>query len=309
MAQHSMTKFLEQDSVKNYIAKTLKGKQDNFTLNVTALANSSPQLKACDPNSLLAVAISATALGLDINPNLGYAWAVPYKEKATFQIGSNGYKQLAMRTNKYEKINVTKIYENQFISWNPLYEELEINLSVKPEGKVHGYASYFKRKDGFSKTIYWTREQVEAHGKKYSKSYNSKSSPWQTSFDKMAEKTVIKDLLRNWAELSTEQNIQQAIQKDQSAININFDTEEETIEYVDNPQEKDITPRVSKEQASKLIELAKGRQEDAMRILSDYGYSDIKAINEDDFEDILKEFQLLNAEVVELEAKLPFDLE
>lgn len=294
-----MSTFLQQTNVDNYLANILGDRKENFVMNVTALANSSKELKACDPNSLLAVAISATALNLDINPNLGYAWAVPYKNKATFQIGVNGYKQLAMRTNKYEKINVTPIYENQFIFWNPLFEELEVDFSKPSEGKIHGYAAYFKRKDGFSKTIYWTREQAERHGKRYSPSYSSKYSPWQTNFDKMAEKTVMKDLLKNWAELSTDQSLSQAIAEDQAAITIDFDTGEKTIEYVDNPETKDVTPVITKEEAGQLVALAKDKQDEAMKIFEEWGYSDVKDITVEDFEGIYSELEALSKEVKE----------
>ena len=289
----SMTQFLAQANVNSYITSIVGEKKDQFIASVTALANSSPELKRCDPNSLLAVAITALTLDLSINPNLGYAWAVPYGDKATFQIGANGYKQLAMRTNKYSKINVTPIYKTQFKSWNPLTEELDIDMTAEPEGEVHGYAAYYRRKDGFDKTVYWTRDKVLRHAKQYSKSFNSRSSPWQTSFDKMAEKTVIKDLLKNWAELSTESDskVTEALAKDQASISINYDTGEEDIEYVDNPEMKDVTPRITKEQAGKLVSLAKGHQKAAMGILASFGYKDIVEVLEEDYDKVLSLFE------------------
>ena len=66
--------------------------------------------------------------------------------------------------------------------------------------------------NGFEKTVFWTKERVQAHGKKYSQSFSSKYSPWQSDFDAMARKTVLKHMLSTYAPLSTE--LQEAIAAD-----------------------------------------------------------------------------------------------
>ena len=74
---------------------------------------------------------------------------------------------------------------------------------------------------------YWSRARVEAHGKRFSKTYNN--GPWKTDFDAMAKKTVLKDLLSKWGPMSTE--MQDAIKFDQAVIR---EQDGETVpDYVD----------------------------------------------------------------------------
>lgn len=56
------------------------------------------------------------------------------------------------------------------------------------------YYAVFKLKNGGEGFTVMSKEEIEDHAKKYSKSYGS--SPWQTEFDEMAKKTVLKKLLK-----------------------------------------------------------------------------------------------------------------
>lgn len=82
----------------------------------------------------------------------------------------------------------------------------------KENEKVVGYFAFMRLANGFEKTVFWTKERVQAHGKKYSQSFSSKYSPWQSDFDAMARKTVLKHMLSTYAPLSTE--LQEAIAAD-----------------------------------------------------------------------------------------------
>ena len=89
--------------------------------------------------------------------------------------------------------------------------------------------------NGFEKTIYWTIEEVRAHAEKFSKTY--KKGPWQTDFDAMAKKTVLKNGLTKWGILSVE--MQKAIETDQATVNKEVanldDLSHEDLSYPDNP--------------------------------------------------------------------------
>jgi recombination protein RecT len=155
-------------------------------------------------------------------------------------MGWKGFVQLAQRTGQYTSINVVEVYESQFESFNPLTEEIKADFTAKPEGGVVGYCGYFKLINGFTKTVYWTIEQAETHAKKYSKSFNQKSGPWQQHFDAMAKKTVLKNMLSKWGILSIE--MQKAVTVDQGVI---IEQEDElTIDanYVDAPEPDEEEP-------------------------------------------------------------------
>ncbi|RBP87871.1 phage RecT family recombinase [Cytobacillus firmus] len=80
--------------------------------------------------------------------NLGYAWIVPYKGKATFQLGYKGYIQLALRTGQYKAINVIEVREGELIKWNRLTEKIELDLDAATSDKVIGYCGYCFRPGG-----------------------------------------------------------------------------------------------------------------------------------------------------------------
>jgi len=184
---------------------------------MASIANiSTDKLRDVEPMSVINCALIAATLDLPIDPNLGHAWLVPFRDKgvkkAQFQMAAKGYIQLAQRSGQYKKINKGKVYKNQFKSWNPFTEDLEADFSIRGEGEVIGYFAYFELINGFTKTVFWYKEEIIAHAKKYSKSFSN--GPWQTEFDKMAEKTVIKAMIKEYGPLSIE--MQQAIVTDQA---------------------------------------------------------------------------------------------
>lgn len=208
--------------------------------------SSSPGLKDCEPNSIVSAAVVAATLDLPIDPNLGFAYIVPYNDKkrgkiAQFQMGYKGFIQLAQRSGQYKTINATEVFENEIKHVNRLTGEIEFNEDAEPSTKVVGYVGYFRLMNGFEKALYMTREKLESHGKKYSQSYKSKmdwvvkASLWTTDFDSMATKTVIKLLISKYGPLSID--MQKAVASDQAFIKEDADTDSPVVEYVDNLKE------------------------------------------------------------------------
>ncbi len=148
-------------------------KAQGFISSVLQVINGNKLLNKVDPNSVVNAAATAASLDLPINPNLGFAWIVPYKGKAQFQIGWKGFVQLALRTGQYKRINSIEVYENQFKSFNRLTEELTADFDIVGEGEIVGYAAYFMLTNGMEKMTYWSKEEVINHAKKYSKAYGT----------------------------------------------------------------------------------------------------------------------------------------
>ena len=243
--------FFEQTAVKNRFTEMLGKRSNQFISSVLQITANNSILKNADPLSVYNAALMAATLDLPINQNLGFAWIVPYGKQAQFQMGFKGYVQLAQRTGQYTSINVIDVHENQFVSFNTLTEEFNADFSVEGNGKIVGYAAYFKLVNGFEKTCYWTTEKVMAHGKRYSKTYTN--GPWKTDFDAMAKKTVLKSTLSKWGILSIE--MQQALKVDQSVIK---DEAGDEVQYVDHEEIK-VNPEV--ERLRTLIEDAKTTDE------------------------------------------------
>ena len=219
---------LEKDGIKNRFNEMLGKRAAGFMSSIITVQNSNPQLKECEPMSIIGAAAVAATLDLPIDKNLGFAHIVPYGKVAQFQMGYKGFIQLAMRTGQYQTINACPIYDGEFISENRLTGEIVFDFNAKKSDTIIGFAAYFKMINGFEKTIYWTKEKITNHAKKYSKSFNNSSSRWQQDFNVMALKTVIKSLISKWGILSID--MQTAIVTDQAVIK---STEIEDIEYID----------------------------------------------------------------------------
>jgi recombination protein RecT len=195
---YTIKQLMSADSVKNRFEETLGKKAPQFMASVINLVNSDTNLQKCDQMSVVSSAMVAAALDLPIDKNLGYAWVVPYGNKATFQIGYKGFIQLALRTGQYRNINVIEVYEGELKSFNRLTEEIELDFEARQSDKVIGYTGYFELINGFRKTVYWSKEEIERHKKKFSKT----GFAWKDNYDAMAMKTVVRNMLNKWGILS-----------------------------------------------------------------------------------------------------------
>lgn len=229
----TLKSLLSQDNVKAKFQEILKDKANGFTANLAVMVNNSAALSKCDPTSIISAAVVSASLDLPLDPNLGFAYVIPYGDKAQFQIGYKGILQLAMRSGQYKTISVTEIYEGELVSENRLTGQYEFDFTAKKSDKVIGFAAYFSLLNGFEKTVYWAVEQVEGHGKRFSQTYKKGYGLWKDDFLSMGKKTVLKSLLSKWGILSIE--MQKAIKFDQAVVN---DPETEDIEYVDTVEVK-----------------------------------------------------------------------
>lgn len=229
--------LLARDSIKKRFEELLGRKAPGFMSSIINIVNSNTQLQQCDPNQVIAAAAVAAAMDLPIDPNLGFAYIVPYKGKAQFQMGYKGFVQLAMRTGMYKTINATHVYEGEIESFNRITGEVKFSETGATSDKIVGYIAYFKLLNGFEKYEYWPIERVIEHAKRFSQSYGSNYSPWKTDFDAMATKTVLKHLLSRYGVLSIE--MQTAVKADQAVVHETDDGEQ--YEYVDNTVEAEYT--------------------------------------------------------------------
>jgi recombination protein RecT len=212
---------LMNPATQEYIKGVLAEKKQTFMNNIVALVSLNRDLQRCKPMTVVYAALKATALGLPFEPSLGQAWVIPYNSKdgavAQFQMGARGYVQLALRTGKFQRINTIAVKEGELVNYDILTGDLEIKAVPNRESKpTIGYAAYFKAGD-YEKALYLSKSEMEAHAKRYSKSYSS--GPWSTNFDEMAEKTVLARLLKKWAPMAADNSqLQEAIRYDQSVI-------------------------------------------------------------------------------------------
>lgn len=240
--QTGLQKFnamLENTRTQEYLTNVLGEKKQTFVSNMVALVSSNKALSECDPSTIMFSCLKATALGLAIDPSLGLAWVLPYRDNknnttvATFQLGAKAYTQLALRTAKYKKINVRDVREGEIVEEDFVSGEMEFKKLEKDREKtpVIGYVAMFELINGFSKQLYMSNEEIDAHAKRFSQTYRKGYGLWadKDMRPKMAEKTVLKLLLSKWGILSVE--MEQAIKSDSAVLG-----ENNSVRYVDNEE-------------------------------------------------------------------------
>jgi recombination protein RecT len=222
-------------------------KASSFISSVISVSQNNKLLRNAEPMSILSSAMVAATLDLPVVPTLGMAYLVPYKGVCSFQIGYKGILELAMRSGEFRNIIDEVVYDGQLVKKNKftgeyVFDEDSIKLDEKGQAKPVGVMARFDLINGYSKTIYWSLEEIEAHAKRFSQAYRSGyDSPWKSDFWQMAKKTVLKSLLNKYAPKSVA--MQTALKFDQSKVNLNsndigeLNVDAFDAEYVDNPEE------------------------------------------------------------------------
>lgn len=238
------------------INSTIKdpAKAARFVTAITSAVAVNPLLQDCDPATILSGALLGESLGLSPSPQLGQYYLVPFNntkkgcKDAQFQLGYKGYVQLALRSGYYKRLNVFAVKAGELKAWNPVTEELEIELiqddEIREKTATIGYVASFTYVNGFSKTLYWSRQKMEAHALRYSKGYAAKKGYtfWEKEFDAMAFKTMLRQLISKWGIMSID--LQTAFEQDSIIESGDFlETEQPTLAPVtDAPQIAEATP-------------------------------------------------------------------
>lgn len=181
---------------------------ERFTRIVLTAVSNNPQLASCTPKSFLGAMMQAAQLGLEPNTPLGQAYLIPYRNKgvleAQFQIGFKGLIDMAYRSGEITDISAHAVYENDEFEFEyGLTPKLVHKPVLKDRGRIILYYGVYHTKSGGHGFEVMSVEDVEEHRKKYSQAGSSKYSPWNTNFDSMAKKTVLKRLLK-YAPIKTE---------------------------------------------------------------------------------------------------------
>lgn len=267
-----ITAFLNQDAVKNQLAQAVGKNSMRFVSSVVSAVTVNSALQECTNSSILSAALLGESLNLSPSPQLGQYYMVPFNNKkkgckeAQFQMGYKGYIQLAKRSGVYKKLNAMEIKEGELISFDPLMEDLKINLieddEIRAKTPTIGYYAMFEELNGFRKVLYWSKKKMVAHAEQYSQAFFMNggaeslklleegkipekdmwkySSFWFKNFDAMACKTMLRQLISKWGTMSIE--FEKAFTNDMAVIH-----EDGEAEYVDNEPEEEIIVEQSQE--------------------------------------------------------------
>ena len=236
----SFSVAINTDKFQKAINNTLRDPERarRFTASIVSAVSTNPTLQDCDAGTIVTAALLGESLNLSPSPQLGQYYLVPYNDRnrgckvAQFQLGYKGYIQLAIRSGQYKKLNVLAIKEGELVRFDPLNEEINVNLIEDEETRENaptiGYYAMFEYINGFRKAIYWSRAKMENHALRYSPGYKARKGYtfWEKDFDAMAFKTMLRHLISRWGIMSIE--MQDAVSKDMAILN--EDGSEEYIE-------------------------------------------------------------------------------
>lgn len=171
-----------------------------------------PLLLQCNMPSLMGAVMESAKLGLEPGI-LGQAYILPYKNykatkeaghdvyEAQFIIGYRGMIDLVRRSGQVSTISAQAVHENDHFHFEyGLEDKLEHKPALVDRGEVIAFYAIAKMKDGGYSFLVMSKEEIEKHRDKYTKSKNFKSGqvygPWSDEFDAMAKKTVLRQLIK-----------------------------------------------------------------------------------------------------------------
>jgi recombination protein RecT len=187
------------------------------------------------------------------------------KMECQFQIGYKGFIDLVRRTGDVDKIDALSVHENDLIIYIqgtesfvlhipfPMVKNLNtemfsenqhddsstrmmkaivkgalidwIKRNPTDRGKVTGYYSYYKLKNGSSGFKVMSKDEIEKHRDQFSKSKDKNTGhitgPWKDNFDAMALKTCIKQMVK-FMPMTIE--VQEHIAKDEGIVKYNHNS-------------------------------------------------------------------------------------
>lgn len=245
-APTTFSSFMTSPAVVKKVNDMVGGKDgQRFITAIISAVSANNTLQECNPQTILSSALLGASLKLSPSPQLGHYYMVPFNNRkkgvkeAQFQLGYKGYLQLAVRSGQYKKINVLSIKYGELVKYDPIEEEIEVNLieneTEREKVPTIGYYAMFELVNGFRKTMYWSKEKMEHHADTYSAAFSLEkyhelqegkipqselwkySSFWYKNFDEMAYKTLLRQLISKWGIISIE--LQSAFSNDMSIIN------------------------------------------------------------------------------------------
>lgn len=256
--------MISTPSYQKIINNTIKdpNRARRFISAIVSAVAVNPALQECTPQTILSGALLGESLNLSPSPQLGQYYLVPFKQKekrdrsgaiislectnAQFVLGYKGLIQLALRTGQYKKMNVVSVKDGELYGWNPITEEFSItpieDEAEREKAPTVGYLASFEYLNGFTKTIYWSKEKMVAHADRFSAAFSKEatngrypkvsfadyeahnypekdewlySSFWYKDFDGMAHKTMLRQLISKWGVMSID--LQAAFEADTTA--------------------------------------------------------------------------------------------
>ena len=230
----TFSQAIQTEQYQKLINTTLRDSKraNRFVASVVSAVSANPLLQDCTPQSILSSALQGEALELSPSQTLGEYYLVPYKKtvkdangnsvkvsQCQFQIGTAGRIQLAMRTGQFKDLGAIEIRQGEYLGRNaengkPAFK-FETDDDIRENLPIIGFLGHFTLINGFSHSVYFSKEKCLKWAERYSKSFDRKlydkvqngekldwkeeiqaSQPWIAHTDKMCENLVLRQALK-----------------------------------------------------------------------------------------------------------------
>lgn len=263
-----MNMLLSKEGYQKRFDELLGKRSPQFISSIVSLMNADSALMDAfhdAPVTIIQSALQAASFDLPINPALGYAYIVPFRNskrnrmEGNFIMGYKGMLQLALRTGVYKRINVVDVRAGELKSYDRLREDIELEFiedeDEREKAPIIGYVGYFQMINGMEKTIYMTVKQLEAHEKKF-RHGNYMSRGWKENPDAMMRKTVLRKLIGKWGLMSvTYQSADPSVLRAAQAIATGTFDDEDKPDYVVDVNASEAEEAPDQEQSQGTIDL------------------------------------------------------
>lgn len=186
-----------QDKAMELMPESLSSEEKRKIMKCFYLAfDKNPELATCSRNSIAKAIMDCAETGLYPNTFHKHGDLIRYGQECQFQPQYFGLVHIARKTGQFKSISVGEIYKNDKVTACEGFEnEFRIDKNFEDPGSAEpvAYWAAYVTHDGERQYRIWPRERCEKHGRKFSKAYHK---AWQNSFDEMAKKTVLKNLLK-----------------------------------------------------------------------------------------------------------------
>lgn len=184
---------------------------DRLLAVATTAVQKTPALLNCDQASFMGAIIQCAQLGLEPNDGTGRAWLIPFGNQVQFIAGYRGLVDLTRRSGEIKRFDARAVYEGDVFSYSfGLRPELNHVPGDARKKLTHVYA-VAEFKDGSTQFDVMTADDVE---KIRNRSKAKNSGPWQTDYEAMACKTVVRRLCKM---LPVSPDVQKAVTLDERA--------------------------------------------------------------------------------------------
>lgn len=189
--------------IKKALPPAMKGNERRIARTLVTALQGNPYLQTCTGLSLVGAAIQTAQLGLEVGGPLGQAYIVPYwstkhgANLAQVQVGYRGLLNLAHRSGQVKALFAHPVHRADAFRFQLGSNPKVVHTPADGDrGEVTHYYAVLRTITGGVDIEVATVADIKAHRQKYVKPPKFGTSPWDTNFDQMACKTLLRKIAK-----------------------------------------------------------------------------------------------------------------